>query len=631
MTETIVKEHAARREAAFARAANRAERILAQLRKRESAFALMRLVATIVVLAVVASLFARLGVAARVGMVALAVAIVFVLSAVHRRLQKHVRFWTGIAKSYRLAHARILRETNKIRESLPPWHEPLVSHVPGTHLYATDLDIHTGLFTLLDTCSTREGSEHLLHLLLDAGLNPEPAKDRELRQKRTAFLARQSQLIRAVEALRFDEDFLYQSIRAGAHPEKDSANALQAHLKPKSLAAYILMSTVGIVAWALMLLPALGKVLQGQPDEFLMRLVTYAFIPFMGVILFKPLVDAAQSLERHTRVLDVMMGRLETLRDEPAFSSLSPLKSTAVTTLRRLRMALSLLSVRNNPVFWLALHALIPYDSIMSLVLLTQVRRTAERLPQWIRDVAEFDVCCAFARFHSEDPGVLITPVSEPDPGVVLELRDAGHPLLPPRQRVANTLRMEDTTRLGLLTGSNMSGKSTFLRAVGVNLVLAACGAPVCASYVATRPRRVLCAVRVDDSVAEGTSYFYAEVKRLKAMLDDLQQHPGESLFLIDEIFRGTNNRERFVGAWHIIQALVEQSSPGFVSTHDLALTALADKDSRIRNMHFREHVESDHLIFDYTLREGPSPTTNALLIMNLQGLPVPRNADVHS
>jgi DNA mismatch repair ATPase MutS len=203
--------------------------------------------------------------------------------------------------------------------------------------------------------------------------------------------------------------------------------------------------------------------------------------------------------------------------------------------------------------------------------------------------------------------------------------RDMGHPLLPDETRVGNDFTLERLGEVVIITGSNMSGKSTFLRTVGVNLCLAFSGAPVQASAWCTRPFRLFTCMTVSDSVTDGISYFYAEVRRLKALLEALQEpHPYPLFFLIDEIFRGTNNRERHIGSRAYIQALVGGHGVGIVSTHDLELVKLDHDIGGIHNAHFREDIAEGQMVFDYTLRAGPCPTTNALHIMRRAGLPVP-------
>jgi DNA mismatch repair ATPase MutS len=162
------------------------------------------------------------------------------------------------------------------------------------------------------------------------------------------------------------------------------------------------------------------------------------------------------------------------------------------------------------------------------------------------------------------------------------------------------------------------------LRTLGVNLCLAYAGAPVDAHKFQTTLFRVFTCIRVSDSVTDGYSYFYAEVKRLKALLVELEQADSFPLFfLIDEIFKGTNNRERLIGSRAYIKALVGRNCIGVISTHDLELVKLADALPQVTNMHFREEVIDAHMVFDYILRPGPSPTTNALKIMHMEGLPV--------
>ena len=169
-----------------------------------------------------------------------------------------------------------------------------------------------------------------------------------------------------------------------------------------------------------------------------------------------------------------------------------------------------------------------------------------------------------------------------------------------------------------------MSGKSTLLKALGVNLALAYAGGVVDAQALTTLRFRLFTCIKVSDSVTDGISYFYAEVQRLKALLDALAAPTELPLFFaIDEIFRGTNNRERLIGSRAYIRALVGQRGIGLISTHDLELVKLEEEVAGVTNYHFRDEIVEGRMEFDYQLRLGPSPTTNALRIMALEGLPV--------
>ena len=180
-----------------------------------------------------------------------------------------------------------------------------------------------------------------------------------------------------------------------------------------------------------------------------------------------------------------------------------------------------------------------------------------------------------------------------------------------------------EASRILLLTGSNMSGKSTFLKSLGLNQILANMGAPVFAEKFQATLNEVKSCIRVSDSLADGYSYFYAEVLRLKYILDACKAKTGPCLFLIDEMMKGTNNRERLTGSFKYIEALGESLQIGVVATHDLELSQLAEKFQYLRNGHFREEIQGPEMLFHYTLKEGPSPTTNALEILRRAGLPV--------
>jgi DNA mismatch repair ATPase MutS len=244
--------------------------------------------------------------------------------------------------------------------------------------------------------------------------------------------------------------------------------------------------------------------------------------------------------------------------------------------------------------------------------------------------LAEVEAASALATFAALHPAYRWPDPLTTDPGrngaqVRLSAKDLAHPLIPETHRVPNDLTLESLGTVLLVTGSNMSGKSTFLRTLGINLCLAQAGAPVCAGQFEWTWVRLATCIRVDDSLEEGLSFFYAEVKRLKSLLDattDRSQPPV--FFLIDEIFKGTNNRERLIGSRSFITALSQGNGFGLVTTHDLELTDLEKTVPGLTNVHFQETVAAGTLQFDYKLRPGPCPTTNALRIMELEGLPVP-------
>lgn len=278
-------------------------------------------------------------------------------------------------------------------------------------------------------------------------------------------------------------------------------------------------------------------------------------------------------------------------------------------------------SLQRNPFIWLPLNVLVPWDLFFAFRLEGMKARLRVLLPVWLDAWYALEALNSLANFAYLTGAVF--PTVEGD-GPVLEAEGVGHPLIPEGVRVTNDFSLAELGEVVVITGSNMSGKSTFLRTLGVNLALAYAGGPVLARRLRVRPMRVGTSIQVSDSLADGLSYFYAEVKRLKGLLDALRETEALPLFfLIDELFRGTNNEERRKGSEAYVRALAGGHGAGLVSTHDLELTHLAETIPGVSNFHFREEITDGRMVFDYRLHPGPCPTTNALKIMALEGLPV--------
>jgi DNA mismatch repair ATPase MutS len=213
-----------------------------------------------------------------------------------------------------------------------------------------------------------------------------------------------------------------------------------------------------------------------------------------------------------------------------------------------------------------------------------------------------------------------------PESGVMAPLFDAeglAHPLLPAGKSVRNDLKLGDGLQLIILSGPNMAGKSTFIRSVGVNAVLAQCGAPVRAARLRMSPLTVAASICILDSLSGGVSRFYAEIHRIK-VVSDLTRGPVPVLFLLDELLSGTNSHDRLAGTESVVRSLVERSAIGIVSTHDLALAQIpAAMGECAANYHFEDRFEDGKLIFDYKLKPGIVKTSNALELMRSIGLGV--------
>ncbi|MBK7973964.1 MAG: DNA mismatch repair protein MutS [Deltaproteobacteria bacterium] len=254
--------------------------------------------------------------------------------------------------------------------------------------------------------------------------------------------------------------------------------------------------------------------------------------------------------------------------------------------------------------------------------------RNGAVLGDWLAILGELDALAGFAALAETHPDwcwpeVLAGSAGGASPLPVVEATALGHPLLPPDRRVANDLALgaAPAAQLWMVSGSNMSGKSTWLRSIGSAAVMALAGAPVCARAMRLHSLRVVTSLRVVDSLADGASHFLAEVKRLKRALD-VAESGAATLVLFDEILHGTNSRERTLGARAITGRLVELGAVGLVTTHDLALVALADElGERAVNVHFADHVEDGRMHFDYRIRPGVLASTNALAVMRSVGI----------
>ncbi|VAX28362.1 MutS-related protein, family 1 [hydrothermal vent metagenome] len=241
--------------------------------------------------------------------------------------------------------------------------------------------------------------------------------------------------------------------------------------------------------------------------------------------------------------------------------------------------------------------------------------------------LGKMEALSSLSGFAYDNPGYVYPLIREK--ASPLSAENLGHPLIPYSERVCNNFRISEEGFLALITGSNMSGKSTFLRSIGINTVLAFSGAPVAASEFIVRPCKIMTCIQVTDSLRLHTSHFYAEVKEIKKILDAI--YPDGStdehcpiLYLIDEIFSGTNTKERLIASRNIAIQFTKSRSYGLLTTHDLDLVSLEDESSLIKNFNFMDGIDGNgKMVFDYKIKDGPVTTTNALKVLELAGIKV--------
>jgi DNA mismatch repair ATPase MutS len=249
-------------------------------------------------------------------------------------------------------------------------------------------------------------------------------------------------------------------------------------------------------------------------------------------------------------------------------------------------------------------------------------RRWGAKLRRWAELTGEMEALLSLAGYSYEHPADPFPEFVEAESGIgFLEGEELGHPLLAAEKCVRNSVRLDAKTRVLLVSGSNMSGKSTFLRVVGINTVLAMAGAPIRGKRLRLTPLRIGTRIRSTDSLQEGRSSFYTEILHIRKVFD-AANGAVPMVFLFDELLEGTNSKDRRIGAEGLIQGLLKRRAIGIVTTHDLALTEIAAAvGSVMRNMHFEDQVVDGKMKFDYRLREGVVEKSNALELMRLIGL----------
>lgn len=539
---------------------------------------------------------------------------------VHRRVERalaEVSLWLKLKQTH-LARMGLDWAAMPTAVSLP---------LPPDHPFALDLDLigERSLLRLLDTAVSHEGSRRLYDWLL--------ATDPSL----TDIQSRQALVAELVAMPHFRDKLALKGTQATAvgvvgddkWPGQRVLAWLEAPTDTNSLRpALLLMAALAALNLALVALDWAGVLPPLWPISWLV----YGLVFTSQLRFARPLFEDAYFLEASLRRLGILFQFLESYRYgeragvRAVCAPFLAIAERPSTHLRRVTGVLTLAGLRQNPFLWLALNALVPWDLYTAYRLEQCKTALRTRLPLWLDRWVELEALGSLATFAWLNPAATFPTITTDETKPLLAVTAVAHPLIPEAGRVSNDFHITNLGDVAIITGSNMAGKSSFLRALGVNLALAYAGGPVVADCLQTRHFHLYTSIRVADSVTDGFSYFYAEVRRLQGLLAALAEENGEErplFFLIDEIFRGTNNRERLIGSRSFVRALVGQRGVGLIATHDLELVKLADETPTIRNFHFRDDVVGGQMVFDYTLHPGPCPTTNALKIMRFAGLPV--------
>jgi hypothetical protein len=494
------------------------------------------------------------------------------------------------------------------------------------HLYARDLDIlgAESLFELLCNARTSIGEETLAAWLL----NPAPPE---------TVIARQQAILEFAPRLDLREDcsLAGDTARSGVDAERLIAwGERESVLEPSSFRA---------VAWSLSVAGAIAAMsaivylvvrlgILELPESTMAALRIY-FLSIGAICLAvswrfrKRTARIIQEVDKAGHDLGLLLGLLRRLESEEFHSPhLVTLRAQLVTDgpasqlIGRMNMYVEMLNVSRNEIMkLLGLWLLWPLHVCYFVEDWRRVSGPAIR--RWLNAVGEMEALASLAGYYYEHPRGTFPEFVTASP--FFEAEGLGHPLLPDDRVVPNDTYLGDDLRVLVVSGSNMSGKSTLLRTIGINAVLAQAGAPVCARRLRLSSLTVGASIRIEDSLQEGTSRFYAEVSRLSRIMAKSSTNPPV-LFLIDEFLNGTNSHDRLIGAEAIARGLVDRGAIGLITTHDLALTHIATAlGSRGANVHFRDYLQDGRMHFDYRLRPGVVQHSNALELMRSVGLEV--------
>jgi hypothetical protein len=495
------------------------------------------------------------------------------------------------------------------------------------HLYAADLDLfgRGSLFELLSLARTRAGEEALASWL------KEPAASADIRRRHAAVNELRSGL-----DLRESLTLAGSDIRTGVHPDELIA---WARLRPDGLRRGRLHRV--IVVGLTVALPAL-VVLSWLGDSLLPLVVAIVLRAAYEQRSGRHLEGLLRRADSAARDLDVLRPAL-TLLERESFSS-DPLRELqanlresrsarrrslgedglASAAIRRLSRLIEMHDWAHNIVFT-PIAATVMWNSHIAYAVERWREVHGPHVADWLRIVGEFEALSSLAAYsfeHPDDPLPELVEHSTHTPVAILDGRGLGHPLLGSAQMVRNDVRLDEQTRLLVVSGSNMSGKSTLLRTVGINTVLALAGAPVRAASLRVSPLAIGATLRIQDSLQQGRSRFFAEITRIRHIADVASQRP--MLFLLDELFHGTNSHDRLVGAIGVLRELLARGAVGLITTHDLALTAITTElGARAANVHFEDSFDGVNMRFDYRMKSGPVTRSNALALMRAVGLDV--------
>ncbi len=544
------------------------------------------------------------------GAVTALIAICVVLFLVLVKLHNHLFSALEMQRALKQVAADNLRRIDLDLDGLDGGDEYIDTH----HPYSYDLDLFgpQSLFSLINTTATHSGRERLARNLQ----NPENViPDIELRQEAVASLAAMPHFMIRMQAL----GIVARNAGKETGTSGGAASLQPVRLKwwqrvamylfPSAILVLIILALAGFdvaiyietVAVASILTAAAGSKTVGRLHTDVERVVN-------RISIYHDLLNEIEQTEFKSPLLQQLQRRLGT-GDE---------KSSDIT--RKLSRLLSNLDQRYNWLSYILLNTLFQWDYRQMQNVAKWAERYAGKLDEWDDVLGNIDELCALATFSFHNPGYIF-PIIDHEGKVIIEAKQLGHPLIAHDRCVCNDVSTLSAGNFMVVTGANMAGKSTYLRTVGVNYLLALVGAPVFATKIIISPAALFTGLRTTDSLSDGESYFFAELRRLQTIVT--RATAGERMLIIlDEILKGTNSADKQKGSLALVGKLVGMNIAGIIATHDLVLGTLADRfPGRVFNRCFEAEIDGNNLHFDYTLHPGIARNLNAYFLMQHMGI----------
>lgn len=520
----------------------------------------------------------------------------------------------------KIAHSKLLIRINKEEldclNGIYDYKYDGLEFLPPLHNYAYDLDIFgkSSLYQFINRGETEQGREMLANNFLTA-LPVDTILERH----------------QAIKELAPQFEWRQQLQARGLQSPVTTATQNKTEEWLSTPEKHFITKNWSVVVWAYSLV-AVGTALAAASGYissaiFLLLFLLYFFV---SGSLSKKAIPSHHYLDKIVKEIDTISQLIFWIEEKKFSAELLNRLQTSVQLndqkahrqIKGLKDILSKFDLRErSPIIFIFANSFLLWDVRQMMLLNKWKRNNKQKLSLWYELIAEFEVLNGLSALHFNCPAWTIPSFT--DEHFTLEAKGLGHPLIQEEKRVVSDFTLNGQSKVALITGSNMAGKSTFLRSLGVNIILAQMGAPVCASQFVLSPNKLMSSMRIADNLAENTSTFYAELKKLKTIIEAVNRK--EPVFiLLDEILRGTNSLDKHTGSEALIRQLIKQKAVAVLATHDVELGKLENEfPDSINNYHFDVQVEGEELYFDYKLKNGVCTSLNASILMKKIGIEV--------